>query len=87
MTKKESAMKWFTETFLPSLESRMDNPKYPNQCILSEKQAEVCYRYMESTQHRGDYGWFTNYSIKVGTKVYKMYSQGKYIFLRMWDYA
>ena len=34
---------WFTESFLPSLEKRMKNSKYPNQCILSEKQAEVCY--------------------------------------------
>lgn len=85
MTKKENGMAWFTETFLPSLESRMTNPKYPNSCILSEKQADVCYRYMEANQHHGDYGYFTNYSLQVGNKVYQMTFAGKYTFLRRYE--
>lgn len=74
-------MQWFIETFLPSLERRMTNPKYPNQCILSDKQAEICYKYMGSRSCRGDYGTFTNYEITVKNKYYQMTKRGKYHFL------
>lgn len=76
--------KWFEETFLQSLEARMTNPKYPNQCILSEKQADICYRYMNSRNCSGDYGCFTNYEYTVGNKFYQMTKRGKYHFLSMY---
>lgn len=72
---------WFLETFLPSLEARMTNPKYPNRCILSQKQAEICYKYMECSQHRGDYGTFATYELKTEDKWYQMTFAGKYTFL------
>lgn len=76
-------MKWFTEVFLPSLEKHMNNPKYPNQCILSLKQAEICYRYMNERYCSGDYGGFYNYEIQVGNKYYQLTKRGKYTFLSM----
>jgi hypothetical protein len=76
-------MKWFEEVFLPSLESKMNNPKYPNSCILSEKQAEICYKYMKAKSCRGDYGGFTNYEITIGGKYYQMTQRGKYHYLNM----
>lgn len=40
--------KWFLEVFLPSaIEKMQNNNKYPNTMILSDKQADVCYRNME----------------------------------------
>ena len=76
-------MKWFLEEFLPSQEVRMNsNPKYPNSCILSQKQAEICYRYMEPHYCKGDYGGFYNYEITTPDgKFFQMTSRGKYIFL------
>ena len=76
---------WFVGEFLPSLEKRMDNPKYPNTCILSALQAEVCYKYMESIQCKSDYGWFYVYELKVGNKAYQMKKVGRYIFLSVTD--
>lgn len=74
-------MKWFTEVFLPSLESRMNNPKYPNSCILSDKQADICYKYMEEISCRGDYGYFNIYQIKVNGHKWTMTQRGRYTFL------
>ena len=74
-------MKWFTEEFLPSIEARMTNPKYPDSCILTPKQAEVCYKYMNDKYCRGDYGGFYNYEIVVNGTKYQMTSRGKYTFL------
>lgn len=77
-------MKWFTDVFLPSLEKRMNNPKYPNQCILTPKQANICYKYMDTKDCHGDYGWFSIYEITVGNKKYQVSKAGKYIFLNMY---
>lgn len=74
-------MEWFKTVFLPSLEARMTNPKYPNQIILSPKQADICYKYMNSVQCHGDYGYFTIYEIKIDGKLYQMTTRGKYTFL------
>lgn len=78
---------WFVGEFLPSLEKRMNNPKYPNSCILSEKQADVCCRYMKSEQHSGvDYNWvFTTYHLTVGNKTYTLSTKGSYTFLSVRD--
>ena len=78
---------WFVNEFLPSLEQRMTNPKYPNSCILSEKQADVCCRYMKSEQHSGvDYNWvFTTYNLTVGNKTYTLSTKGSYTFLSVRD--
>ena len=80
-------MKWFTEEFLPSIEKRMTNPKYPNQAILSVKQADVCYRYMTSKQHSDcSYGKrFTTYEVTANGKKYMMTERGKYTFLNVYQ--
>lgn len=74
-------MKWFTEVFLPSIEKRMNNPKYPNSCILSDKQADVCYKYMNEVDCYGDYGNFVNYQIIANGYKWLMTKRGKYTFL------
>ena len=76
-------MEWFTNTFLPSLEGRMNNPKYPNLMILSQKQAEICYKYMKAVYCRGDYGGFYNYETRANGKLYQMTIRGKYTFLNV----
>lgn len=77
------AKKWFQEVFLPSLEKRMVNPKYPNQCILSSKQAEVCYKHMKAVQHKdASYGnHFYIYEFETESKRYQMRQAGRYSFL------
>ena len=74
-------MNWFLETFLPSLEKRMNNPKYPNQTILTDKQLDVCLKYFKPRQCHGDYGCFTNYEFETKTTSYQIFFRGKYNFL------
>lgn len=46
--KRQRNMGWFLDTFLPSVASRIgSNVQYPNSCIVSEKQADVLWFYME----------------------------------------
>lgn len=79
--------KWFEETFLPSLEAKMNNPKYPNQVILTEAQAMICEKYMEKKSLCGvDYnGYFTSWSYQIGEKHYSMNQRGRYVFLNLKD--
>ena len=72
---------WFEETFLPSFEAKMHNPKYPNKTILSDKQAEICHKYMDERECKSDYGWHTTYSKTVGGTVWYVHTTGKYTFL------
>lgn len=72
---------WFEETFLPSFEAKMHHPKYPNQTILSDKQAEICRRYMDEEEVHTGYGWKTSYYKTVGGNRWYIYSQGRYTFL------
>lgn len=74
-------MKWFLETFLPSLEKRMNNPKYPNQAIITNNQFEVCLKYFKPRQCYGDYGYFTNYEFATDEASYQITFGGRYIFL------
>lgn len=75
--------KWFKEVFLPNVTKTMENnKKYPYTMILSDKQADICYKYMEAKECKGDYGWFTNYYVESDGKKYMMYTQGRYTFLR-----
>ena len=74
------ANKWFEETFLPSIEARMNNPKYPNQAIISEKQGYICEKYMKPTNPD-----CITYFYNVGTKHYSMHRAGRYTFLSMHD--
>lgn len=76
-------MNWFKDVFIPSLEKKMNNPKYPNQCILSDKQADICRKYMRAVYCRSDYSGFYNYEIVIDNKYYQMTSRGKYHFLTM----
>lgn len=48
--KRQRNMPWFKDEFLPSVASRIgSNPKYPDSCILSEKQSNVVWFYMDPT--------------------------------------
>lgn len=72
---------WFEDTFLPSFEEKMHDPKYPNRVILSDRQAEICIRYMDEQECKGDYGWHTTYEKKVGGTVWYLHTAGRYTFL------
>lgn len=79
---------WFEETFLPSLEKSMNNPKYPNSCILSEKQSEVCAKYMDECTHTDLYGKsFRTYEYNINSgscrKHYQLTFNGRYRILHM----
>lgn len=79
---EKSRNSWFEETFLPSFEDKMHNPKYLNQTILSERQADICRRYMDSYDNRSGNGrWITSYTKTVGGTVWYIYSAGRYTFL------
>ena len=80
------ALTWFTDEFLPSLEQRATNPKYPNQIILSDRQFMVYERYMEYCETRTDYGYNVTYHIKTNGKKYIITFRGKYTFLRWSTY-
>jgi len=71
---------WFEETFLPSQEARMTNPKYPYQVILSERQAMVCEKYMKPTTPD-----CIVYKYEFGTKHFWMHRAGRYTFLGLED--
>lgn len=74
--------KWFAEVFLPSFDARMNNPKYPNSCILSAKQAEVCYKYMNAKNCVSTYNkCFTVYEAETKSAKYLMHTVGRYTFL------
>lgn len=76
------ANKWFTDVFLPCFDSRMNHPKYPNRCILSEKQADVCHKYMNAKQCHSTYNkWYNIYEAETETAKYTMYKAGRYTFL------
>ena len=74
-------MKWFLEVFLPSIEKRMNNPKYPNQAIITRNQFDVCARYFQSVQCHSDYGWFTIWEYRTEEAHYQITFRGQYIFL------
>lgn len=74
-------MDWFLGTFLPSIEARMSNPKYPNQAIITQNQCEVCQKYFHPRQCHGDYGWFTVWEFTTDEASYLITFKGKYIFL------
>lgn len=80
---------WFANEFLPSLEKRMTNPKYPNKCILTEKQADICCKYMKAIQHKdASYnGTFYTYEFETDIKKYQMSFAGRYTFLSVYKKA
>lgn len=78
---------WFVGKFLPSLEKRMNNPKYPNTCILTEAQEDVCVRYMKSIQTFDCSYNMPNcsYVLVVGNRRYTLTRRGRYAFLSVRD--
>lgn len=77
-------MKWFKEVFLPSMEDKFNNPsnpKYRNQVILTERQYNVCLRYMKQVQCYGEYGDFYIYEFETGNARYTLSNRGRYHFL------
>lgn len=79
-------MKWFLEVFLPSLEGRMNNPKYPNQAIITHNQFDVCRKYFSAVQCHGDYGWFAVWEFRTEEANYQITFRGKYIFLTKYPF-
>lgn len=78
------ASKWFLEVFLPgAIEKMQNNRKYPNTMILSDKQADVCYRNMEHKESHTDYGRIGYNEISVDGFVVTMYKKGRYTFLEV----
>ena len=74
-------MEWFLNQFLPGIEKRMNNPKYPNQAFITRNQCEVCQKYFHSKQCHGDYGWFTVWEFSTDEASYLITFKGRYIFL------
>lgn len=83
---RQKRNEWFENIFLASQKERMNNPKYPNQCILSPKQEYICEKYMVSNWHLSDYGGFYTYEYKTDDEKYLMYFRGKYTFLCVSQY-
>lgn len=79
-------MEWFLTTFLPSIEQRMNNPRYPNQAIITRNQFDVCRKYFHPVQCHGDYGWFTVYEFATDDAKYLITFKGKYIFLNKYPF-
>lgn len=79
------ANKWFLEEFLPSaIEKMQSNEKYPSTMILSEKQADVCYRNMEHKESHTEYGWVGYSEIAIDGFVVTMFKKGRYTFLSVY---
>jgi hypothetical protein len=83
--KGDAEMKWFTEVFLPSMiEKEKKQPeKYRGQVILSDKQVDICRRYMNEKQCHGDYGYFTVFEFEAGSHRFQLCEAGKYTFLHI----
>lgn len=77
--------KWFENVFLPSQidRAKKQDPKYGWCVILSEKQADICYRYMDPKDHHGEYGWFSMYHYSITGYRFTVYKQGRYTFMRI----
>lgn len=79
--------KWFLEVFVPSLMERIRNQKSPleDSIIISDKQADVCRRYMVcKTSSRGVIYRKPIWEIEVGDYLLQMTMSGKYNFLAMY---
>lgn len=74
---------WFEETFLLSFEAKMNNPKYPNQCLLTDGQYRICEKYMEEHEgHDSDYRRTWHYfTYTAGKRTYTAEQRGRYFFL------
>ena len=81
-----SKKNWFYETFLPSMVERMlDNVKYPNSVILSEKQEAVCKNNMQLMSSANDGGLTIYrtyyYECEINGYRFTMTKRGKYTVL------
>ena len=70
-------MKWFREVFLKSLIEQLEK-RQSNQMWITEKQADICKKYMTQKSACGDYyivvdGW--QYDVKIMQKGYARFSK------------
>lgn len=72
--------KWFEEVFLPSFDTKLSDPRYPNRAILTERQADIFRKYMK-------YDPVFGYKYKIGTRNYGLEFKGKYTFLTLYDHS
>ncbi|MBO7425143.1 MAG: hypothetical protein J6U23_05645 [Clostridiales bacterium] len=72
--------KWFEEVFLPSFDTKLSDPRYPNRALISERQADVFRKYMKYDRALG-------YKYKIGSKEYSLEFAGRYSFLRLYDHS
>lgn len=74
-------MKWFTETFLPSLYGRKTMYHGKEATFLTSKQADICRKYMTERICHGDYGQFGIFECVWNERKLQLCEAGKYTIL------
>ena len=74
-------MEWFEKVFLPSLHEKKKTVHGKISTLLSQKQADICGRYMKSRICGGDYGQFEIYEYSFNGKKIQLCESGKYNIL------
>ena len=74
-------MKWFLEVFLPSLHSIATQYHGKTVTFLTEKQADICRRYMTAKECHGFYGDFVIFEGFFNDKKIQLCEAGKYDIL------
>lgn len=71
-------MKWFAETFLPSLYERRKMYHGKIATFLTERQANICRKYMSERICYSDYGQFGIFEGQYDNKKIQLCEVGKY---------
>lgn len=71
-------MKWFESVFVPSLYERKRVVRGKTCTYLTDKQADVCRRYMSSKVCNGDYGQFEIFEGFYNGNKIQLCESGKY---------
>lgn len=74
-------MDWFNEQYLPSLFQRKKSYHGRAATFLTDKQADVCRRYMNERICNGDYGQFVIFEYTFNDKKIQLCEAGKYTVL------
>lgn len=74
-------MKWFEEIFLPSLYNQKKMYHGKTATFLTDKQADICRRYMTERICHGDYGQFDVFEHTYGESKIQLCEMGKYNIL------
>lgn len=74
-------MKWFEETFLPSLFEQKKMGRSGLCTYLTEKQANICRKYMSERICHGDYGQFGIFEGSYNGNKIQLCESGRYTIL------